>query len=77
LVYGHGTDNAIDDAAALVFHVLDRGTRMPRTNTRSVRTRRGAACPRRVRRAHRSTIPVAYLMGRMWFAGLEFMVDHA
>ena len=77
LAYGHGTDNPVDDAAALVFHVLDLDhdraggslwthARM-RRKCRQCSTRSPSACERRV--------PAAYLMGRMWFAGLEFEVD--
>lgn len=76
LAYGHGMDNAVDEAAALVFHVLgldhDRaaevyGNRPASADLRRVRDAFAARIERRV--------PAAYLMGRMWFAGLEFEVD--
>jgi len=76
LVYGHGTASAIDDAAALVFHVLelDHATAAaaydwmppPRDLQRVL-----DIFEERIRRR----VPAAYLMGRMWFAGLEFEVD--
>ena len=79
LAFGHGTDNAIDDAAALVFHVLGlRARRTPPTHTQ-----RPSAPPTSSTRARCSRerierrVPAAYLMGRMWFAGLEFEVDTA
>ena len=76
LVYGHGTDNAIDEAAALVFHVLDLRhenaaheyvRRPPSADVQRVLAAFAARVEQRV--------PAAYLMGRMWFAGLEFVVD--
>jgi len=76
LAYGHGTDNAFDEASALVFHALGlEHDAAPRAYRRSV----SAAGRRRVRaliaRRIRSRRPAAYLMRRMWFAGLEFYVD--
>lgn len=76
LAYGHGMDNAIDEAAALVFHVLgldhDRAAEAyaSRPAERDLERVRDAFAERIGRR-----IPAAYLMGRMWFAGLEFEVD--
>ncbi len=76
LCYGHGTDNPVDDAAALVFHVLDLdhdraeeayGLVPDAADVRRVLDTFAERIDRRV--------PAAYLMGRMWFAGLEFEVD--
>jgi ribosomal protein L3 glutamine methyltransferase len=76
LCYGHGTADARDDAAALVFHALG----LEHAVAEKVYQTRPAAedCARvldlfgeRLRRR----VPAAYLMGRMWFAGLEFEVD--
>jgi ribosomal protein L3 glutamine methyltransferase len=76
LAYGHGMDNATDEAAALVFHALglDHAQAAAAYGHKPV-----AADVERVlalfdqRMARR--VPAAYLMGRMWFAGLEFEVD--
>ena len=76
LAYGHGTSNAVDDAAALVFHVLGLDHAQAEA-AYAVRPaghdveRALALFKERVDRR----IPAAYLMGRMWFAGLEFEVD--
>lgn len=76
LAYGHGMDNAVDEAAALVFHVLgldhDRAAEAyaNRPEDRDLQRVRDAFAERIERR-----VPAAYLMGRMWFAGLEFEVD--
>jgi ribosomal protein L3 glutamine methyltransferase len=76
LAYGHGMDNAVDEAAALVFHVLG----LDHERAAEVYGNRPAAADlQRVREAFTARIerrvPAAYLMGRMWFAGLEFEVD--
>jgi len=76
LAYGHGTDNAIDEAAALVFHALDLDHAQAEA---AYATRPDAGSVAHVlalfdERIERR-VPAAYLMGRMWFAGLEFEVD--
>ena len=76
LVYGHGTDNALDEAAALVFHAL----RLDHADAPAVYDMEVTASGcRRVaalaRRRIRERVPAAYLTKRMWFAGLEFHVD--
>jgi ribosomal protein L3 glutamine methyltransferase len=76
LAFGHGTDNATDEAAALVFHALD----LDHAEAESAYVLRpGASQVGRVlalfaERIERR-VPAAYLMGRMWFAGFEFEVD--
>ena len=76
LAYGHGTDNAIDESAALVFHSLD----LDHADAEAAYAKKPDAAgiagvlalfDERIRRR----VPAAYLMGRMWFAGLEFEVD--
>lgn len=76
LFFGHGTDNALDEAAWLVAHALHlppglpgdwRGCRL----TPSERT----AVSELLRRRIAERIPAAYLTGRVWFAGLELEVD--
>jgi len=76
LHYGHGTERARDDAAALVWHAL----RLPRQPD-AARLRRGATQRQLavlralVARRIDERIPVVYLTRRCWFAGLEFYVD--
>ena len=76
LAYGHGTGGALDDAAALVFHALD----LDHAEAEAAYARKvDAAGVAKVLEFYaerlRRRVPVAYLMGRMWFAGLEFEVD--
>lgn len=76
LAFGHGTDNAIDEAAALVFHGLGLDHAQAES---AYPVRPDRAGVERVQALFRDRIerrvPAAYLMGRMWFAGLEFEVD--
>ncbi len=74
--FGHGTDNAHDDAAALVRHAL----RLPRPTSPKVYARRVSApdvasVDALVRRRIDERIPAVYLTGETSFAGLPFYVD--
>jgi ribosomal protein L3 glutamine methyltransferase len=76
LAFGHGTENAVDESAALVFHAL--GLDHARAEE-ACRLRPGPGEVASVLRLFAERIarrvPAAYLIGRMWFAGLEFEVD--
>lgn len=74
--FGHGTDNAWDEAAALVWHALA----LPHSAGEALYRRRvGRAAERRaaqlLSRRIRERLPAAYLTGIGWFAGLPFAVD--
>jgi ribosomal protein L3 glutamine methyltransferase len=76
LYFGHGTDNAWDEAEQLVLHAinlvppLDEGWLSARL-TRVERKRVLENLHRRVE----ERIPAAYITGQAWFAGLPFIVD--
>ncbi len=74
--FGHGTDNAWDESAALVLHALAAD---PRSGTALYRRRVGAAAQRRaaalLSRRISERIPAAYLTGVSWFAGIPLAVD--
>jgi ribosomal protein L3 glutamine methyltransferase len=76
LCFGHGTDNARDEAAALVLHVLRLE---PQQAARLQRRVLGRAAQQRVEqlitRRIEERIPAAYLTGLAWFAGLPLAVD--
>jgi ribosomal protein L3 glutamine methyltransferase len=74
LHYGHGTDNAHDDAAAIVWHVLGLPPG-PAARTRRVGPKDAAAVDALIRRRIEERIPVVYLTGKCWFAGLPFHID--
>ncbi|QLE85056.1 MULTISPECIES: 50S ribosomal protein L3 N(5)-glutamine methyltransferase [Shewanella] len=76
IYYGHGTDNAWDEAIALVFHALhlpeELGQQVVHANlTSSEKHKIVELIIRRVR----ERLPVPYLTNRAMFAGLEFYVD--
>jgi len=74
--FGHGTDNARDEAAALVLHVLRLAHDAPAA---ALRRRVSAAQLARVdallSRRIDERVPLAYLTHEAWFAGLKFHVD--
>ncbi len=73
--FGHGTDNAWDESAALVLHALGLSHADPSAYARRV----GLQAQQRVRslvtRRIEERIPAVYLTGETWFAGLPFYVD--
>jgi ribosomal protein L3 glutamine methyltransferase len=74
--FGHGTDNAHDEAAALVWHALDlphdAGTRVYAHRVSVAGRERVADL---IRRRIKERVPAVYLTGSTWFAGLPFQVD--
>ncbi len=76
LFYGHGTDNAIDEAAVLVAWALgiewheieaNRNLQPNRMQTEKI----ASAFAKRVN----ERIPAAYITGETWFAGIKFSID--
>ncbi|MDX1654949.1 MAG: 50S ribosomal protein L3 N(5)-glutamine methyltransferase [Candidatus Competibacteraceae bacterium] len=74
--FGHGTDNGLDEAAALVLHTLDLP---PDLHSEYFSARLVPEERRRVlallERRVQERIPAAYLMHQAWFMGLPFYVD--
>ena len=76
VVFGHGTDNAVDEALVLVRHAAGLRPGAPESlyASRLTTSERRAAVGLVVRRI-RERVPAPYLTGRAWFAGLEFACD--
>ena len=76
VAFGHGTDNPVDEALALVLHAagLRPGACEALFAARLTTAERRTAAELFVRRI-RKRIPAAYLTGRTWFAGLELKCD--
>jgi len=76
LVYGHGTDNALDESAALVLHVLHLGMELPGDTLDAVLSETERQEVIHLIESRVSTRkPAAYLTHEAWFAGLPFYVD--
>jgi ribosomal protein L3 glutamine methyltransferase len=76
LHFGHGTDNALDEAMSLVLHALHLKPDVPDTLleaklTRDEKNRIVSLLRRRIE----ARKPAAYLSNEAWFAGLCFYVD--
>ena len=76
LCFGHGTDNALDEAAYLVLNTLHLPPDLPPVYLDAVL----AEDERRrvlelLRKRYLERIPVPYLVEQAWFAGLSFHVD--
>jgi len=76
LFFGHGTDNALDEATQLVLSSLSLPPDLPASyrDCRLTSDERVAIVDLFDRRI-RERIPAAYLTHKAWFAGLEFYVD--
>jgi ribosomal protein L3 glutamine methyltransferase len=74
--FGHGTDNAFDEAAELVFFALglDHANAAKAYKNR-VNEDEEARVRALLRRRIDKRVPAAYLTNRMWFCGYEFYVD--
>lgn len=76
LFYGHGTDNAWDEAIYLVFTVLGLPFGADTdVSAQEVTAEQWQALDTLARRRVQDHTPVAYLVNEAWFAGLAFFVD--
>jgi ribosomal protein L3 glutamine methyltransferase len=76
LSYGHGTDNAVDEAAWLVFAALGFShADAPGVYSELVAVDQLADIDALANRRIHERLPLAYLLKQAWFAGLDLYVD--
>ena len=76
LHFGHGTDNARDEAGALLLHALRRPRPLTAADLRTrVSEPQRARFERLLERRMRERIPAVYLTHRCYFAGVPLYVD--
>lgn len=76
IFYGHGSDNALDEAIKLTLQSLF----LPMDTPENIQTSRLTRCERylvikRVIRRINDRIPASYLTNKAWFCGMEFYID--
>lgn len=76
LFFGHGTDNALDEAAALVLGALHLPPDLPSSwfDSRLTADERERVLDLITRRIE-ARVPLPYLLGEAWFAGMRFHVN--
>ena len=78
LFFGHGTDNAFDEARVLVFYALRLPDEIPENYWQA---RLSSAERQTVTELFKQRIetrkPAAYLTGEAWFAGMRFVVNES
>jgi len=76
LYFGHGTDNAWDEAVWLVLHALKLPLNADRSELeRALTAEDKSTCIELILRRIKERKPLAYLLKQMRFAGLDFYVD--
>lgn len=76
LFYGHGTDNALDEAVLLVFHAFcfPFNVSDEKLDTPASATDRSTALEL-IRKRIETRKPASYLINKAWFLGKEYYVD--
>jgi len=75
LFFGHGTDNAWDEAAWLVLHAIGEDPTAPFDDwSRPMRPAEASAAAELLARRIETRQPLAYVLGESWFCGLRFAV---
>lgn len=76
LFYGHGTDNALDEAVALVLSALHLPPDLHQVWFQGrLTTEERERVIRWIQRRIDERLPLPYLTGEAWFAGLRFLVS--
>lgn len=73
--FGHGTDNAWDESAALIWHALGLPAPTAKIYARLTNLHQQQLARELITRRIRERTPAVYLTGEIWFAGLRFRTD--
>lgn len=73
VVFGQGTDNAWDEATALVLTITGLADQEANL-TRVIQDTQVGEIRALLEQRVKTRVPLAYLLGRWWFAGIEFLV---
>lgn len=75
LCFGHGTQNAIDEATWLILHALCLSPAEAPDYAMSLTPKQIAQCNTVLQRRIDKRLPAAYITGEAWFAGHRFLSD--
>ena len=75
LHFGHGTETAIDEASWLILHAMGLSPAQAPDYSQMLTEQQVNSCNRLLRERVQRKIPAAYLTGKAWFAGHEFISD--
>jgi len=75
LDFGHGTDNAVDEASWLLMHAMGLPVDQAPDYQQAISASDRVRCDELINRRIHERIPLAYLTGSAWFAGHEFFCD--
>ncbi|GAB6069835.1 50S ribosomal protein L3 N(5)-glutamine methyltransferase [Thiomicrorhabdus hydrogeniphila] len=76
LFFGHGTDNAFDEARVLVFYALNLPFEIPENYWKArLTSQEKHTVTELFQRRIETRKPAAYLTGEAWFSGLRFIVN--
>lgn len=73
--YGHGTDNALDEAYALVIDALNLSHALNDEELQQIKIENADELLKSIHQRAEQHIPVPYLTHKAWFCGLPFYVD--
>jgi ribosomal protein L3 glutamine methyltransferase len=73
--FGHGTDNAWDESAALIWHALQLPAPSAKSYARVTSPDEQRLARALITRRIQERKPAVYLTGEIWFAGLKFKTD--
>jgi ribosomal protein L3 glutamine methyltransferase len=75
LVYGHGTASSMDDAAWLILEAMNLSPIEEPNYSLALSAEDKLCAEKFICLRTEKKLPTAYIVGRAWFAGLEFSVD--